>query len=129
MCGICGLVSLDGGPGPDRGALAAMNRTMAHRGPDSEGMVIDGPAGLAMRRLSIIDLEGGDQPIASEDGGAQVIQNGEIYNYRELRVELERRGTRCGLTWWPTSRSECCSPAASTPRRSPPWRRGRAPGG
>ena len=94
MCGICGLVSLDGGPGPDRGALAAMNRTMAHRGPDSEGMVIDGPAGLAMRRLSIIDLEGGDQPIASEDGGAQVIQNGEIYNYRELRVELERRGHR-----------------------------------
>ena len=92
MCGICGLVSLDGASAPDPAALAAMNETLVHRGPDSEGMVIEGPAGLAMRRLSIIDLAGGDQPIANEDGRIQVIQNGEIYNYRELREELQGRG-------------------------------------
>jgi asparagine synthase (glutamine-hydrolysing) len=92
MCGICGLVSLDGASGPDPAALAAMNETLVHRGPDSDGSVIDGPAGLAMRRLSIIDLAGGDQPIASEDGRIQVIQNGEIYNYRELMEGLRGRG-------------------------------------
>src|SRR5215470_4463529 len=92
MCGICGLVSLDGASAPDPAALAAMNETLVHRGPDSEGMVIEGPAGLAMRRLSIIDLAGGDQPISNEDGRIQLIQNGEIYNYRELRAELEGRG-------------------------------------
>ena len=68
MCGICGLVSLDGATAPDPAALAAMNETLVHRGPDSDGIVIDGPGGLAMRRLSIIDLAGGDQPIANEDG-------------------------------------------------------------
>jgi asparagine synthase (glutamine-hydrolysing) len=92
MCGICGLVSLDGATAPDPAALAAMNETLVHRGPDSEGSVIQGPCGLAMRRLSIIDLAGGDQPIANEDGRIQVIQNGEIYNYRELREELRGRG-------------------------------------
>jgi asparagine synthase (glutamine-hydrolysing) len=94
MCGICGLVSLHGASSPDRAALAAMNATMIHRGPDSEGMLVDGPVGLAVRRLSIIDLEGGDQPIGNEDRTIQVVQNGEIYNYRELRAELERRGHR-----------------------------------
>src|SRR3954469_22133914 len=92
MCGICGLVSLDGATAPDPAALAAMNETLLHRGPDSDGSVIDGPCGLAMRRLSIIDLAGGDQPIANEDGRIQVIQNGEIYNYRELADELRGRG-------------------------------------
>src|SRR5689334_546622 len=92
MCGICGLVSLDGATAPDPAALAAMNDTLVHRGPDSEGSMIDGPCGLAMRRLSIIDLAGGDQPIANEDGRIQVIQNGEIYNYRELMDELRGRG-------------------------------------
>jgi asparagine synthase (glutamine-hydrolysing) len=92
MCGICGLVSLDGASGPDPAALAAMNETLVHRGPDSDGSLIDGPAGLAMRRLSIIDLAGGDQPIANEDGRIQVIQNGEIYNYRELMDQLRGRG-------------------------------------
>src|SRR5919109_2888776 len=92
MCGICGLVSLDGASAPDPAALAAMNETLVHRGPDSEGSMIDGPCGLAMRRLSIIDLAGGDQPIANEDGRIQVIQNGEIYNYRDLREELRGRG-------------------------------------
>jgi asparagine synthase (glutamine-hydrolysing) len=92
MCGICGLVSLDGATAPDPAALAAMNETLVHRGPDSDGSVIDGPCGLAMRRLSIIDLAGGDQPIANEDGRIQVIQNGEIYNYRELMEGLRGRG-------------------------------------
>src|SRR6185312_13732184 len=95
MCGICGLVSLDGATAPDPAALAAMNETLVHRGPDSDGSVIDGPCGLAMRRLSIIDLAGGDQPIANEDGRIQVVQNGEIYNYRHLRDELEG----CGHTF------------------------------
>ena len=92
MCGICGLVSLDGATAPDPAALAAMNETLVHRGPDSDGSVIDGPCGLAMRRLSIIDLAGGDQPIANEDGRIQVIQNGEIYNYRALMDELRAQG-------------------------------------
>jgi asparagine synthase (glutamine-hydrolysing) len=92
MCGICGLISLDGSSPPDRTVLAAMNETLIHRGPDSDGIVIDGPAGLAARRLSIIDLAGGDQPIANEDGRIHVVQNGEIYNYLELRADLERRG-------------------------------------
>src|SRR5436190_17280010 len=92
MCGICGLVSLDGATAPDPAALAAMNETLVHRGPDSDGTLINGPAGLAMRRLSIIDLDGGDQPIGNEDGRVQVIQNGEIYNYRELMEELQARG-------------------------------------
>src|SRR5436190_9530909 len=92
MCGICGLVSLDGATAPDPAALAAMNETLVHRGPDSEGSLIDGPAGLAMRRLSIIDLAGGDQPIGNEDGRIQVIQNGEIYNYGELMDQLRGKG-------------------------------------
>jgi asparagine synthase (glutamine-hydrolysing) len=85
-------VSLDGATAPDPAVLAAMNETLVHRGPDSDGSVIDGPCGLAMRRLSIIDLAGGDQPIANEDGRIQVIQNGEIYNYRELMEDLVARG-------------------------------------
>src|SRR4051812_29843122 len=92
MCGICGLVSLDGATSPDPAALAAMNDTLVHRGPDSDGSMIDGPCGLAMRRLSIIDLAGGSQPIGNEDGRIQVVQNGEIYNYRELMDELRGKG-------------------------------------
>jgi asparagine synthase (glutamine-hydrolysing) len=69
-----------------------MSATLEHRGPDSAGLVVDGAAGLAARRLSIIDLETGDQPIANEDGTVHVVQNGEIYNYRELRSELGRAG-------------------------------------
>jgi asparagine synthase (glutamine-hydrolysing) len=71
-----------------------MNSRLVHRGPDSDGVFHDGGVALAMRRLSIIDLEHGDQPISGEDGSVTVVQNGEIYNYRELRRELERRGHR-----------------------------------
>jgi asparagine synthase (glutamine-hydrolysing) len=92
MCGICGIASSTGHIDPDR--LAAMSRTLVHRGPDSSGELVDSAVGLAARRLSIIDLETGDQPIANEDGTIHVVQNGEIYNYRELRRELERAGHR-----------------------------------
>jgi asparagine synthase (glutamine-hydrolysing) len=71
-----------------------MSATLVHRGPDSDGHLVDGPVGLAARRLSIIDLETGDQPIANEDGTVHVVQNGEIYNYRELRTGLEHAGHR-----------------------------------
>jgi asparagine synthase (glutamine-hydrolysing) len=92
MCGICGIVSSNGGAVAER--VAAMSATLVHRGPDSFGEFSDGDVGLAARRLSIIDLETGDQPIANEDATLQVVQNGEIYNYRELRHELERAGHR-----------------------------------
>ncbi len=93
MCGVCGRISLNGRY-VDREALEHANDTLLHRGPDSGGVFVEGIAGLAARRLAIIDLAGGDQPIANEDGTVHVVQNGEIYNYRELRDELERRGHR-----------------------------------
>ena len=71
-----------------------MSATLVHRGPDSDGQLLDGPVGLAARRLSIIDLDTGDQPIANEDQTVHVVQNGEIYNYRELRARLEHAGHR-----------------------------------
>ncbi|HWH04978.1 MAG TPA: asparagine synthase (glutamine-hydrolyzing), partial [Gaiellaceae bacterium] len=91
MCGICGLATPGGA---DRARVEAMSATLVHRGPDSAGTHVDGPVGLAARRLSIIDLETGDQPLANEDGSVVVVQNGELYNYRELRAELERAGHR-----------------------------------
>src|SRR3954469_5033075 len=91
MCGICGLVA-GGGGAPDRAAVEAMNQTLHHRGPDSAGMVVNGSVALAARRLSIIDLETGDQPIANEDRSVHVVQNGEIYNHAALRKELEAQG-------------------------------------
>src|SRR6266567_3178281 len=90
MCGICGIVSARGPVDPDR--LAAMSETLVHRGPDSDGTFLNGSIGLAATRLAIIDLAGGDQPIANEDGSVVVVQNGEIYNYPELRDELRRAG-------------------------------------
>ncbi len=92
MCGICGITTTRGAV--DRERLAAMSATLEHRGPDSDGTYVDGGIGLAARRLSIIDLAGGDQPIANEDGTVVVVQNGELYNYRELRAQLERAGHR-----------------------------------
>ncbi len=92
MCGICGIVRGDGAP--DLEAVGRMNATLAHRGPDDEGLFARGRVALAARRLSIIDLDGGHQPIANEDGSVVVVQNGEIYNYRELARELEGRGHR-----------------------------------
>jgi asparagine synthase (glutamine-hydrolysing) len=95
MCGITGIVSIAPPRPIERGVLAAMNRVMTHRGPDAEGTFEEpGYVGMAMRRLSIIDLETGDQPLANEDATVQVVFNGEIYNFRELRQSLESRGHR-----------------------------------
>jgi asparagine synthase (glutamine-hydrolysing) len=96
MCGICGIAAANGGVDPAR--LEAMSATLVHRGPDSDGTLLDGPVGLAARRLAIIDLQTGDQPISNEDGTIHVVQNGEIYNYRELRAELERSGHHFSTT-------------------------------
>jgi asparagine synthase (glutamine-hydrolysing) len=92
MCGICGIALPGGEVDPRR--LDAMRDTLVHRGPDSAGTFVEGPVGLAARRLAIIDLETGDQPLANEDGSVHVVQNGEIYNYRALREELEAQGHR-----------------------------------
>ena len=93
MCGICGIWRSDGQP-VERAALERMNASLRHRGPDSAGALLDGPLGMAMRRLAIIDRSGGDQPLFNEDGSVAVVFNGEIYNFRALRAELERLGHR-----------------------------------
>ncbi len=97
MCGICGIATTRGLANVE--SLRAMSDLLVHRGPDSAGEHVDGGIALAARRLSILDLAHGDQPIANEDGSCVVVQNGEIYNYPELRRELVRAGhelrTRC----------------------------------
>src|SRR6266542_2330847 len=91
MCGITGVV---GSLCTDRETLRRMNNSLLHRGPDGEGMHWSDAdrVGLAMRRLAIIDLQGGDQPIYNEDGTSCLVFNGEIYNFLDLRRELEARG-------------------------------------
>ena len=91
MCGIAGLVALDGEP-PDSARIRAMCDAMQHRGPDDAGYLVEGRVALGMRRLSIIDVAGGHQPIYNEDGSVAVFFNGEIYNFRELRRQLEAQG-------------------------------------
>jgi asparagine synthase (glutamine-hydrolysing) len=91
MCGIAGFVNRDG-EAADRELLSRMTATIAHRGPDGEGFLCDGPAGLGHRRLSIIDVDGGSQPMSNEDGSVWVTFNGEIYNDPELRKDLQARG-------------------------------------
>ena len=85
MCGICGIVAPGG---VSRPAVSLMSDAIRHRGPDDEGFYSDGVAALGHRRLSIIDLEGGHQPLSNEDGSLWIVFNGEIYNYRELRERL-----------------------------------------
>lgn len=98
MCGICGIYDLAGNK-VDSGLLGLMTERIRHRGPDGGGCFVSGEIGLGSRRLSIIDLEGGSQPQSNEDGGLQVVFNGEIYNFVELREELQQKGhrfkTRC----------------------------------
>jgi len=93
MCGIAGIVRAPG-EAPSRESLEAMGCALAHRGPDDATQAIYGRAGFSFRRLSIIDVAGGAQPIDNEDGTAHVVLNGEIYNYLELRAELEAHGHR-----------------------------------
>ncbi|NLT35682.1 MAG: asparagine synthase (glutamine-hydrolyzing) [Gaiellales bacterium] len=92
MCGICGIYHHRDQEAVAPPILEAMIATMVHRGPDDSGRHVDGPAGLGMRRLSIIDLEGGAQPMPNEDGRLWAMCNGEIYNFRDLRRELEGLG-------------------------------------
>ncbi|HWS55090.1 MAG TPA: asparagine synthase (glutamine-hydrolyzing) [Pyrinomonadaceae bacterium] len=92
MCGFAGYINLREGPEADPGLLVRMAGKLVHRGPDSCGYFAEGGAGLGFRRLSIIDPAGGDQPLYNEDGSVVLVCNGEIYNYRELRERLERRG-------------------------------------
>jgi asparagine synthase (glutamine-hydrolysing) len=93
MCGIAGIADVAGGVA-DEALLRAMTSVQAHRGPDGEAVVCRGPVGLGHRRLAIIDLNTGDQPMANEDGSIWIVFNGEIYNFHELRRELEARGAR-----------------------------------
>lgn len=92
MCGICGIFHFDRGQSAERETLSVMNRQIAHRGPDDEGFYLEGNVGLAMRRLSIIDVRSGHQPISNEQGNVWIVYNGEIYNHRQLRGDLEARG-------------------------------------
>jgi asparagine synthase (glutamine-hydrolysing) len=95
MCGITGWANLDSHAQPPEGGrelLHSMCERMVHRGPDSEGLMVSGSVALGMRRLAIIDLVTGEQPARNEDKSVAVILNGEIYNYRELRQDLEKRG-------------------------------------
>ena len=94
MCGIAGFAGRHPGFVPQMARLKAMCDTIVHRGPDGEGVGIAGHVALGMRRLSIIDIEGGSQPIFNEDRTVRVTLNGEIYNYRDLRRELEAAGHR-----------------------------------
>jgi asparagine synthase (glutamine-hydrolysing) len=91
MCGIYGQVRFDGQAVNDP-LLTAMGNAMTHRGPDDDGAFCDGTIGLGMRRLSIIDLSGGHQPFTTGDGNIALVVNGEVYNFPELRTELERAG-------------------------------------
>ena len=102
MCGICGTSNYGSRAPADEGTVREMTAAMIHRGPDDDGFYVDAEVALGMRRLSIIDLEGGAQPIGNEERTVWVISNGEIYNFRELRREL----AACGHTFATRSDTE-----------------------
>src|SRR4051812_13856603 len=93
MCGITGIFSFDGSP-VDPARLQSMTASLGHRGPDGSGVLLNGPIGLGHRRLSIIDIDGGRQPMSNADHTVHIVFNGEVYNFIELRVELEAEGHR-----------------------------------
>lgn len=103
MCGIAGIASPQGIPLPDAPIADAMCRMIVHRGPDDQGIYADAQAQIGMRRLSIIDLASGHQPIHNEDKSVWIVFNGEIYNFQELRRDLEQRGHR----FYTNSDTEC----------------------
>jgi asparagine synthase (glutamine-hydrolysing) len=92
MCGIAGIIGNETDVSVE--TIHQMCQTIVHRGPDDEGIYVNGPVGLGMRRLSIIDVAGGHQPVHNEDRTVWIVFNGEIYNFPELRPELEKRGHR-----------------------------------
>ena len=92
MCGICGIVKRDADDAVSPALLEAMTDRISHRGPDAFGYFLDKQVGLGHRRLSIIDLSGGKQPMFNEDGNIVIVFNGEIYNFSALRCRLEARG-------------------------------------
>jgi len=94
MCGIAGVMKFGTDARADSASIRRMCAAMTHRGPDDEGVFADGPVGIGMRRLSIIDVAGGHQPISNETGTTWIVFNGEIYNHAELRKQLEPRGHR-----------------------------------
>jgi asparagine synthase (glutamine-hydrolysing) len=94
MCGIAGIFRFSPPFPVEEAPLLSMRESMVHRGPDGAGLHRSGPVGLAHRRLSIIDLEGGSQPLPNEDGSLQLVCNGEVYNHVELRPELQKQGHR-----------------------------------
>ena len=92
MCGICGIFFQDRTRRVDRSTLASMNRQITHRGPDDEGLFVDANVGIAMRRLSIIDVKSGHQPLSNETGDVWIVYNGEVYNHGDSRKDMEARG-------------------------------------
>src|SRR6266851_159993 len=92
MCGICGQFNFVRNEPVEPDTVRRMTATMVHRGPDDDGHLFDGPIGLGFRRLSIIDLAGGHQPMSDAEETVWVILNGEIYNFKELRAELRKKG-------------------------------------
>ena len=92
MCGIAGIFRPPGGDGIDAALLRRITSALAHRGPDGDGFHVEPGVGLGHRRLAIIDLKGGHQPMFNEDGAVAIVFNGEIYNFRELRRDLEAKG-------------------------------------
>jgi asparagine synthase (glutamine-hydrolysing) len=92
MCGIAGVLALEGGEPPTEDLVSGMCSTIVHRGPDAEGLYVGDGVGLGARRLAIIDLVSGNQPLKNEDGNVVLVFNGEIYNYRELRRSLVQKG-------------------------------------
>src|SRR2546422_530006 len=93
MCGICGILDLRGN-NVSAEELKAMSNVLRHRGPDDQGSFFSGPLAFSFRRLSIVDLAGGHQPMTNEDGSVWIVFNGEIYNHAELRPGLQKRGHR-----------------------------------
>ncbi len=90
MCGICGILDLRGN-NVSAEELKAMSNVLRHRGPDDQGRFFSGPLAFGFRRLSIVDLVGGHQPMTNEDGSVWIVFNGEIYNHAELRPGLQKR--------------------------------------
>jgi asparagine synthase (glutamine-hydrolysing) len=94
MCGIAGILKFDARDGAEAPRLRRMRDVLAHRGPDGEGTLLEGQIGMVHRRLAIVDVAGGHQPMSNEDGSIWIVFNGEIYNHADLRPELEARGHR-----------------------------------